>query len=102
MSRPRLEETFSRSVSMVGRRIGDRYVLVPLAGRGADLDSVLALDRVAAFVWERLDGPRSGASIVDAIVEQFAVERPRAEGDLVDLLEALVAASAVVADPERR
>jgi len=102
VSRPRLDETFSRSASMVGRRIGDRYVLVPLAGRGADLDSVLDLDRVAAFVWERLDGPRSGSSIVDAIVERFEVERERAEGDLVDLLEALVAARAVVADPERR
>jgi hypothetical protein len=45
---------------MVGRRIGDEYVLVPLAGRGADLDSILNLNSVAAFVWEQLDGSRSG------------------------------------------
>ena len=77
---------------MVGRRIGDEYVLVPLAGRGADLDSILNLNRVAAFVWERLDGARSGAEVVDAVVEQFEVDRARAEHDYLELVETLVEA----------
>jgi hypothetical protein len=81
---------------MVGRRIGDEYVLVPLAGRGADLDSILNLNRVAAFVWEQLDGRRTGASIVDAVVQRFEVERERAEADLLELLETLVAVKAIV------
>ena len=40
MSRPRPEEAWARSERMAGRRIGDEYVLMPLAGRGADLDRV--------------------------------------------------------------
>ncbi len=97
MSRPRLEEAWARSARMVGRRIGDEYVLVPLAGRGADLDSILNLNRVAAFVWERLDGTRTGAAVVDAVVERFDVERPRAEADYLELVDTLLELKAIVA-----
>jgi hypothetical protein len=81
---PRLEAAFSRAEQVVGRRIGDAYVLVPLAGRGADLDSVLNLNPVAAFVWEQLDGARTGNAIVQAVVERFEVERARAEDTLLE------------------
>ena len=96
MSRPRLEEAWARSERVVGRRIGDEYVLVPLAGRGADLDSILNLNRVAAFVWEQLDGMRTGAAVVDAVVERFDVERERAEADTLELLDTLLELRAIV------
>lgn len=96
MSRPRLTEAWARAERMVGRRIGDEYVLVPLAGRGADLDSILNLNRVAAFVWERLDGERTGHAIVEAIVERFDVEPARAEADTLELLDTLLELKAIV------
>ena len=96
MSRRWLDETWARSERMVGRRIGDEYVLVPLAGRGADLDSILNLNRVAAFVWEQLDGRRTGAAVVSAVVERFEVEREQAERDTVELLDTLLELAAIV------
>jgi hypothetical protein len=95
VSRPRLDQTWARSERMIGRRIGEEYVLVPLAGRGADLDSILNLSRVAAFVWEQLDGSRTGAAVVDAVVERFQVERERAEADILELLDTLLALAAI-------
>jgi hypothetical protein len=94
--RPRLEEIWTRSERMVGRRIGDEYVLVPLAGRGADLDSILNLNRVAAFVWERLDGTQAGTRVVDAVVETFDVGRTRAEADYLELIDTLLDLRAIV------
>jgi methyltransferase-like protein len=91
----RLAEVWSRSPRMVGRRIGEEYVLVPLADRGADLDAILNLNRVAAFVWEQLDGATSGGQVVDAVVEHFDVERTRAETDYLELVETLVELAAV-------
>lgn len=91
----RLGEAWARSERMVGRRIGDEYVLVPLAGRGADLDSILNLNRVAAFVWEQLDGERSGGEVVEALLERFDVERARAEQDYLELIDTLVEVDAV-------
>jgi hypothetical protein len=74
---------------MIGRRIGEEFVLVPLAERGADLDSILNLSRVAAFIWELLDGERTGDAIVDAVVGRFEVDRPRAAADYLELLGTL-------------
>ena len=93
----RLGEAWARSPRMVGRRIGDEYVLVPLAGRGADLDSILNLNHVAAFVWEQLDGERSGSDVVEAVIGHFDVERARAEQDYLELLDTLVEVDAVSA-----
>jgi hypothetical protein len=103
VSRPRLGEAWARAQRMVGRRIGDEYVLVPLAGRGADLDSILNLNRVAAFIWEQLDGVQTGDAIVEAVVERFDVERARAEADTLELLDTLLELKAIVpAEPGGR
>jgi methyltransferase-like protein len=78
-------------------------VLVPLAGRGADLDSILNLNLVAAFIWEQLDGVRTGDVIVEAVVERFDVERARAEADTLELLDTLLELKAIVpAEPGGR
>ena len=100
MSRARLEEAWARSLRVAARRVGERYVLVRLVGDGVDLDDAFDLNRVAAFIWEQLDGERTVASIVDAVVERFAVERGAAEADALELLEALHARRAIL--PGRR
>ena len=96
MSRARLEQNWARSPRVATRRVGERCVLVPLAGDGVDLDGALDLNRVAAFVWERLDGARAVAAIVDAVVERFEVERGTAERDALELVDALRAREAIV------
>ena len=57
---PQLSDVFTRSDRIVGRRIAGEYVLVPLVGRGTDADFIYTLNRVAAAIWEALDGKASG------------------------------------------
>ena len=90
-----LHQVYARSPRVVGRQIGDEYVLVPLVARGADLDSILNLNRVAAFIWGQFDGRRSGRVILAAIGKQFQVERPQAAADYADLVETLLALAAI-------
>jgi hypothetical protein len=78
---PALDRALSRSERIVGRRIADEYLLVPILSRGADADSIFNLNAVGAFIWERLDGRATGDEIVSAIVEHFEVGRPQAERD---------------------
>jgi hypothetical protein len=92
----RIDRVWARSARMVGRRVGNEFVLVPLAGRGADIDHILNLNRVGAFIWEQLDGHTSGARIVDRLTEHFDVARPRAEADYLEFLSALREVEAVV------
>jgi hypothetical protein len=98
-----LHQVYARSPRFVGRPIGGEYVLVPLAARGADLDSILNLNRVAAFVWEQFDSQRSGRMIVTAIVKQFRVERPQAAADYAELVDTLLGLKAIeTASPGER
>ena len=89
MSASSLRQVFARSDRMVGRRIAGEYVVVPLAGRGADLDSILNFNRVGAFIWEQLDGERSGRRIVTAMAAHFDVDADTAAGDYLDFLAKL-------------
>jgi len=49
-----------------------------------------ALSEVGARVWELADGKRDVAGIVDAIVDEYEVERARAEEDVLAFLEILI------------
>ena len=99
MNRTKLEDVYTHSPRVVGRRIGDEFVLVPLAGRGVDIDSILNLNKVGAFIWEQLDGTRSGAEVVDALVERFEVDRRTADKDYLDFLTTLRGLKAAVPAP---
>jgi hypothetical protein len=86
---------YSRSERMVGRRIADEYVLVPIVGRGAEIDGLYNLSRVGAYIWERLDGATSGAAIVESLLGSFDVEPARAEQDYREFLEKLLSIGAI-------
>jgi Coenzyme PQQ synthesis protein D (PqqD) len=92
---PSLADVFARSERMVGRRIADEYVLVPIVGRGADLDAIFNLNRVGAFIWERLDGRSSGEQIVRALMEEFDVDSARAMDDYRGFMAQLLSIEAV-------
>lgn len=89
MAASALDAVFARSTRIVGRRIAGEYVLVPLVTHGADLDAIYNLNAVGTFIWERLDGRTSGARIVAALTDSFAVEPERAEADYVGFLAQL-------------
>jgi hypothetical protein len=95
VSTPSLDDVFVRSERMVGRRIAQEYVLVPILGRGADADGIFNLNRLGAFVWEHLDGRRDGRAIVERITEVFEVDAPRATRDYLGFVEQLVSIEAV-------
>lgn len=91
----RLGRTFTRSPRMVGRKIADEFILVPIVGRGADVDAIFTLNRVGAFIWDRLDGQTSGETIIAALVEGFEVGRTQAQSDYESFLAQLLQIRAV-------
>jgi hypothetical protein len=95
MSAPALATVFARSDRMVGRQVADEFILVPLVGKGADVDSILNLNRVGTFIWEALDGVRDGDAIVDALVARFEVDRERAALDYLDFVAKLLSLHAL-------
>jgi len=88
-ARDLLQSSFVRSDRMVGRRIAGEYVLVPIVGSGAEVDSIFTLNRVGAFIWENFDGERTGHEVVAALGQKFDVEVEQAQRDYCDFVRKL-------------
>lgn len=87
---------FKRNEHIVSRAIVGETLLVPIQGHLADMQRIFALNPVADYVWERLDGDTAIDQIAAAVLEEFDVSKNEADGDLVELFEDLIAAELVV------
>ena len=88
-ARDLMKAAFVRSDRMVGRRIAGEYVLVPIMGSGADVDSIFTLNRVGAFIWENFDGRTTGDDVVDALGKKFDVAADQAREDYCEFVRKL-------------
>jgi hypothetical protein len=86
---------YRRDETLVTRVIADETLLVPVRGTLASLRQIFALNPVAAFAWERIDGSSSVETIVSDVVGHFDVERDRARSDLEELFGSLSAAGLI-------
>jgi hypothetical protein len=86
----------TKDESIVARRIGDEFILVPIHQKAGEVDSIYTLNEVGALVWDLLDGQTPLGQIRDAIVEEFEVGREEAEADLLAFVGQLQSVGAVV------
>ena len=83
---------FSKNDGLVTRVIVDETLVVPVRGTLASLRQIFALNPVAAFVWERIDGETSLDAILTDVRERFEVTREEARVDLEELIAGLLEA----------
>ena len=69
--------------------IADETLVVPFKGTLASLQQLFALNPVAAFVWQRIDGRATLDSILADVLQSFEVSRERAWADLQELVAGL-------------
>ena len=77
----------SHSPSIVTRKTGNEYVLVPVANNIADMNSVYTLNETGAFIWEQIDGRRSIEEIIAALLSEFETDERTATDDVLSFLE---------------
>jgi hypothetical protein len=76
----------SHSPSVVTRKTGNEYVLVPVTNNIADMDSVYTLNETGAFIWEHIDGNRSLESIIEILISEYDTDTETAKSDLLDFI----------------
>ena len=84
-----LETCFARNESFIARKVVDEFILVPIRRRTEDINSLYALNEVAAYTWDLIDGKRCVKEIKEEIVEEFEVSPEEAEIDLETFLNQL-------------
>lgn len=79
----------SHSPSVVTRKTGNEYVLVPVTDNIADMNSVYTLNETGAFIWDQINGSRTVEDIILALVNEYDIDRANAENDVFSFLENL-------------
>jgi hypothetical protein len=82
-----LEKVYKKSESIVSRRIGDEYILVPIRQDVGDLESIYTLNETGALIWELIDGKLKVGEIKESLLDAFEVEPEEAEKDLKEHLQ---------------
>lgn len=61
------------------RVVAGSNVVIPTGKRSLDLNGMITLNDTGAFIWKQLQEETDEATIVAAILENYEVDRPRAE-----------------------
>ena len=82
-----LKSVLSHSPSVVTRKTGSEYVLVPIANNIADMNSVFTLNETGAFIWELIDGKRDVDEIISELTKEYEIDVTTAEADVMAFIE---------------
>jgi len=82
-----LKSILSHSPSVVTRKTGNEYILVPIANNIADMTSVFTLNETGAFIWEQIDGKKNVGDIIDALVSEYEIDKKSAGEDVFSFTE---------------
>lgn len=64
------------------RKIGSKYMAVPVGERTRDVHGMIALNETGAFIWRLLETDSSEEEIVEKMLEEYEVDRETASGAL--------------------
>ena len=65
------ETVVSKNKNIVSRAIGDEVVLVPVYKTSKEINCIYSLNKVAARVWDLLDGKRSVFEVKKQLTKEF-------------------------------
>ena len=75
--------------SFVKREVAGEFILVPVGKTTLDLNGLLTLNEVGAFLWDRLPDAENEAALVDAVLAEYEAERTAVEQDVSEFLDSL-------------
>lgn len=93
MSNEALQQRFRPADNVVFRELEGEAIILHL-----DSGTYFGLDVVGTSIWRRLERQESVGVVVDALVDEFEVDAPRARLDVEQLITQLVDKGLMVAD----
>lgn len=93
--------SYEKDPMMVAREIENEFVLVPIRQNVGDLEYMYTLNGVGSRIWELLDGGTTVEDIVSVLIQEYDVEVPQAEADVIEFLDQMKDIGAVVERVER-
>ena len=76
-----------RSTSIVTRKTGNEYVLIPVSNNIADMNSVYTLNETGTFIWELIDGKNTIEDLINSVVNKYDADVSTATKDVFSFIE---------------
>lgn len=87
---------FQKKEDIVSRDIAGETILVPIRGKLADMQRIFAMNPVAKYIWEHINGELMLDDIRIGIMKVFDVGEGQAKEDLYKFIDELLMADLIV------
>ncbi len=84
-----MSEAPKKRDDVLTRQIAGETIIVPIRGKLADMQNIFAVNVVAEFIWERMDGKRSLDDIAREVAQHFEVSEGVARSDVLEFVDEL-------------
>ncbi len=71
------------------RNVAGSHIVVPVGEGCLDFSGVITLNEVGAFLWEKLQNDVTEEGLVEALLNEYDVDRATAEADVKEYIEKL-------------
>lgn len=71
------------------RKIAGEYILVPVGNTAMEFNGLITLNEVGAFLWEKLQQQIELDQLVDAVLDEYEIDRETAGLDVEEFVENL-------------
>ena len=71
------------------REIAGEYVLVPVGEAARELNGIVTVNELGAFLWNLLQEEQTDQTLLNAVLDAYAVEEERARQDIRGFLQLL-------------
>lgn len=69
------------------RNIADEYIVVPVGEKNFNLNGIINLNEVAAFLWENMQSAITKEGLVKKLLENYDVSEKNAELDVEEFIK---------------
>jgi methyltransferase-like protein len=89
------DSVYRKKEDIVARQIAGETLLIPIRGHLADMQRLFALNRVAEYIWQQLDGKQNLQAIADGVLAAFEVQEEQAAADIREFVGQLMEADII-------
>lgn len=72
------------------RQIADDYVLVPVGNTALEFNGLVTINELGAFIWNKLQENKTEEEIIEAILNEYDVDRETVKKDVQTFMNYLL------------
>ncbi len=71
------------------REIAGNYIVIPVGENAVDFKAMITLNETGAFLWKQLQEEKTHRELLDAMLEEYDVDKGTANTDIEKFIEKL-------------